>query len=266
MSQFTLLLKGSALRTLEAVVAIVVGFITLPLMNAHLGTELYGLWVLIGGVTAMMYLFDMGFASAVTQKIVYSIGQKDDLATNRVISTALVIYTCLALIIAIVVLSAAFIYKPDLKGLIGATEFRWVLILAGLALALEFPAKAFAGLAQAHFRHDLVALYRIFFRIFSTATIILFLYLGYKIVAIAIINLIFSVMSTVAFTLVGRYVYPQMDLSPRFVNRQVFNQLFGYSSWAFIIDLNRALKSRIDLFFIGAYISLSAVTNYYVAI
>lgn len=266
MSQFKLLLKGSALRTLEAVVAIVVGFITLPLMNAHLGTELYGLWVLIGSVTAMMYLFDMGFASAVTQKIAYSISQKDHLAANRVISTALVIYTGLALIIAAVVLAAAFFYKPDLKGLVDANEFRWVLILAGLAIAFEFPAKAFAGLAQAHFRHDLVALYRIFFRIVSTVAIIVFLYMGYKIVAIAIINLVFSLLSTVAFTLVGRYIYRQMEISPRLVNRQVFKELFGYSAWAFLIDLNRALKSRIDLFFIGAYISLSAVTTYYVAI
>lgn len=266
MSQFKLLLRGSALRTVEAIVAIVVGFITLPLMNSHLGSELYGLWVLIGSVTAMMYIFDMGFASAVTQKIAYSIGQKDHLNTNRVISTALVIYTSLALIIAAVVLIAAFFYKPDLKGLVEPEEFRWVLILSGLAIAFEFPAKAFAGLAQAHFRHDLVALYRIFFRIVSTITLIILLYMGYKIIAIAIINLIFSLLSTLAFTLVGRYVYRQMSVSINLVNRQVFNELFGYSAWAFLIDLNRALKSRIDLFFIGAYISLTAVTTYYVAI
>lgn len=266
MSQFKLLLRGSALRTLEALVAIIVGFITLPLMNSHLGPELYGLWVLIGSVTAMMYIFDMGFASAVTQKIAYSIGQKDHVSTNRVISTALVIYTSLALIIAAVVFGAAFFYKPDLKGLVDPEEFRWVLILSGLAIAFEFPAKAFAGLAQAHFRHDLVALYRIFFRIVSTVTLVVLLYMGYKILAIAIINLIFSLLSTLAFTLVGRYVYRQMAISINLVNRQVFNELFGYSAWAFLIDLNRALKSRIDLFFIGAYISLTAVTTYYVAI
>lgn len=266
MSQFKLLLRGSALRTIEAIVAIVVGFITLPLMNSYLGTELYGLWVLIGSVAAMMYIFDMGFASAVTQKIAYSIGQKDHLSTNRVISTALVIYTFLAVVIAVVVFSAAFFYNPDLKGLVDPVEFRWVLILSGLAIAVEFPAKAFAGLAQAHFRHDLVAVYRIFFRIISTVALIALLYMGYKIFAIAIINLIFAILSTLAFTFVGRYVYREMSLSLALVNRKVFNDLFGYSAWAFIIDLNRALKSRIDLFFIGAYISLSAVTTYYVAI
>ena len=266
MSQFKLLLRGSALRTVEAIVAIVVGLITLPLMNSHLGAELYGLWVLIGSVTAMMYIFDMGFASAVTQKIAYSIGQKDHLNTNRVISTALLIYSSLALLIAIVVMAAAFFYKPNLNGLVDPNEFRWILILSGLAIALEFPSKAFAGLAQAHFRHDLVALYKIFFRVISTVVLVVLLYMGYKVLAIAILNLIFSLISTLAFTLVGRYVYRQMSLSIDLVNRQVFNELFGYSAWAFIIDLNRVLKSRIDLFFIGAYISLSAVTTYYVAI
>lgn len=266
MSQFNLLLKGSALRTLEAIIAIVVGFITLPLMNKYLGVELYGLWVLVGSVTAMMYLFDMGFASAVTQKVAYSISKKDHTKANEIISTALAIYTALAAIVALVVLSVALIYKPELKGLISHGEFKWIVILTGFAIAIEFPAKAFAGLAQAHFRHDLVALYRIFFKIVSTLALIALLLMDYKIVAIATINLAFAVMSTMAFTMVGRYVYKQMSISVKSVNRKTFNDLFGYSFWAFIIDLNRLLKSRIDLFFIGAYISLAAVTTYYVAV
>lgn len=266
MGQMKLLLRGSALRTTEALVAIVAGFITLPIMNHHLGTELYGLWVLIGSVTAMMYLFDMGFASAVTQKIAYTISQHDHQKANGVISTALAIYTTLALIVALIVALIAMNFEPNLKGLMTLYEFRMVIILSGLAMAIEFPAKAFAGLAQAHFRHDLVALNRILFKIAATVTLIVLLVQGYKIIAVATMGLIFSVLGTLAFTAVGRYVYKQMSLSWRYISRDIFKELFSYSAWAFLIDLNRVLKSRIDLFFIGAYISLTAVTVYYVAV
>src|SRR5690606_10410260 len=43
-------------------------------------------------------------------------------------------------------------------------------------------------------------------------------------------------------------------------------ELFSYSSWAFLIDINQALKHRIDLFFIGGFISLTAVSVYYVSV
>lgn len=266
MGQFNLLLKGSALRTLEAIISIVVGFVTLPMMNSHLGENLYGLWVLVGSVTAMMYIFDLGFASAVTQRISYSIGQQDHARANSIISTALAIYSGLAALISLVVAAAVVLYTPDLKDTIADTDFKLILLLTGFAIAVEFPSKAFAGLAAAHFRHDLVSLYRITFKLISTAVLIALLISGLKVVAIAVSHFAFSVLSTLAFVGVGRYVYKEMSLSIKLVSKKSFKDLFSYSLWAFLIDMTTALKSRIDLFFIGAYISLAAVTVYYVSV
>lgn len=266
MGQFNLLLKGSALRTVEAIVSIVVGFITLPLMNSYLGTELYGLWVLVGSVTAMMYIFDFGFASAVIQRISYSIGQKDHVKANSIISTALAIYSCLAGLIAAFVVLGVMMYTPNIKETIDETDFKLVLLLVGFAIAIEFPAKAFAGLAAAHFRHDLVSLSRIIFKLASTAALVVLLLNGQKIVAIAISHFVFSVLSALAFVAVGRYAYKEMSLSWSGVSKTSFKELFSFSLWAFLIDMMQALKSRIDLFFIGAYISLAAVTVYYVSV
>lgn len=266
MNQFNLLLKGSALRAIESIVAIVAGFITLPLMNSSLGGELYGLWVLIGGVIALMYIFDLGFASAVTQKISRSIATKDHERANEIISTGLAIYSALGILIAAVVFVVAIFYQPDLKNIISENEFKAVLILTGMAVAMEFPAKAFAGLAQAHLRHDLIALYRIIFKVLTTVCIVVFLLMGYKILTIAIINFIFSLCSTFAFVFVAQYVYKELNIKLENIKKGVFNDLFSFSAWAFLIDLNAILRGRIDLIFIGAYISLSAVSTYYIAI
>jgi len=266
MSQFKLLLRGSALRATETSIGIVLGFITLPLMTNSLGADLYGLWVLIGSVSAMMYLFDIGFASAVVQKIAHSVKLKDHAKTNSVISTALVIYSILSLIIILVITITAWLYNPEFSGLISTAEFKTILILSGLAIAIEFPSKAFAGLIQAHLRHDLAALYQIVFKILSTTTIITLLLNGQKLLAIAIVNFAFSLLSTCAFVFVCRYVYKEMNISMKLVNKSVFKELYHYSAWAFLLDLNRMLKGRMDLFFIGSYISFAAVTVYYVGV
>lgn len=257
------MLKGSAFRTVEAVVAICLGFFTLPLLNSYLGADLYGLWVLVSSVTALMYIFDMGFASAVTQRIVYSIGQKDTEKVNSVISTALVIYSVLGFLIALVTVGVALLYHPDLKHLLSPSEFKLIVLLVGFSIALEFPCKAFAGIAAAHFRFDLISLYRIFFKIVAFIVIVSLLLNGFKLVSIALSGFVISILSSASFVLMGRYIYKQLDVSWRLVSKKTFDELFGFSVWAFFIDMNIALKNRIDLFFIGSFISLSAVVTYY---
>lgn len=266
MSQFKFLLRGSALRATETTIGIILGFITLPLMTNSLGADLYGLWVLIGSVSAMMYLFDIGFASAVVQKIAHSVRVKDHERTNATISTALVIYSLLSILIIFVISLTAWLYNPEFSGVISSEEFKIILLLSGFAIAIEFPSKAFAGLIQAHLRHDLVAIYQIAFKLISTTCIVILLLSGKKLLAIAIVNFIFSLLGTFVFLFVCRYVYKEMNLSTKLINRQIFKELYQYSAWAFLLDVNRMLKGRLDLFFIGAYISLAAVTVYYVGV
>jgi O-antigen/teichoic acid export membrane protein len=263
MSKFRLMLKGSAFRTAEAVIAIALGFITLPLFNRYLGADLYGLWVLISSATALMYIFDIGFASAVTQKIVYFVSQKNTQKVNSVISTALVIYSVLGALIALVTIGIAYLYHPDLKHLLSSSEFKLIVLLVGFSIALEFPCKAFAGIAAAHLRFDLISLYKIFFKVVAFIVIVTLLLNGFKLVSIAITGIVISILSSASFVLMGRYIYKEMEVSCNLVSKQTFDELFGFSVWAFLIDLNNALKSRIDIFFIGTFVSLASVVTYY---
>lgn len=266
MSKFRLMLKGSAFRTAEAVIAIVLGFVSLPLFNRYLGADLYGLWVLVSSATALMYIFDIGFASAVTQKIVYFVNRKNTKKVNSVISTALVIYSVLGSLIALVTMGIAYFYHPDLKHLLNPLEFKLIVLLVGFSIALEFPFKAFAGIAAAHLRFDLISLYRIFFKIIGFIVTLTLLLNGFKLVSIAITGFVISILSSASFVLMGRYIYKQMELSWNLVSKETFDELFSFSMWAFLIDTNLAIKNRIDIFFIGSFISLSAVTTYYASV
>lgn len=266
MSKFKLLLKGSALRTTESIVAILAGFITLPLMLHHLGDELYGFWVLASGFTGLMYIFDLGFASAVTRNVTHAISTHDNTKANQVINSSLVIYVGLSLLIVLVVGSASVFYEPDLTGVITEQDFSLVLFILGLSIALEFPVKAFSGVATAHYRFDLLSIYRIAIKIVSSGALIALLLMGYSVVAIAASGLIIGIVSNFLFFLLAKYIYRDMRLSRQYVDRQTSKELFSYSSWAFLIDLNQMLKQRIDLFFIGGFISLSAVSVYFIPV
>lgn len=266
MSKLNVLLKGSAFRSLEAIVAIAIGFFTLPLLNRYLGADLYGLWVMVSSVTVLMYLFDMGFASAVIQKISGYVNTNNKLKVNSIISTALAIYSALGVCIALVTLGVAYFYKPDLQSLISGADFKIIVLLSGVAIAIEFPCKAFAGLVAAHHRFDLISIYNVAFKILSAAALILALFLGYKILAVAVLSFIFSVLSSMAFVYVAYFVFKDMKISLSLVTKESFDELFGFSVWAFLIDINNMVKNRIDIFFIGSFISFAAVSTYYASV
>ncbi len=266
MSKAKLLLRGSVLQALESVVAIAVGFITLPLMLKYLGADLYGLWVLVGGFTGLLYIFDLGFASSVTRSVASAIAVNNHNKTNAIVSSALVIYSALALAIMAVVGAIALLYKPGIQETISHSQFQWVILIVGLSIAIEFPFKAFAGLSGAHLRYDLVATYRIIVKVFNTAVLFYLLFNNYGLVAIAILQLVSGIVSNIFFFYLAKSVYRELDVASKFISRDIMKELFKFSSWAFLIDINRMLKERIDLFFIGGFVSLAAVSVYYVPV
>jgi len=266
MSNAKLLLRGSVLQALESIVAIVVGFVTLPLMLKHLGVDLYGLWVLVGGFTSLLYIFDLGFASSVTRSVASTIAVKNYEKTNSIVNSALVIYSGLALVILAVVAAIALFYPLDNQQVISRSQFQWVIMIVGLSIAIEFPFKAFAGLASAHLRYDLVASYRIVTKLLNTAVLFYLLFNNYGLVAIAALQLVTGIISNLFFFYMARSVYRELDVASHYVSRDIMKELFHFSAWAFLIDINRMLKERIDLFFIGGFVSLAAVSIYYVPV
>lgn len=267
MSKVKLLLRGSVLQALESIVAIAVGFITLPLMLKHLGADLYGVWVLVGGFTTLLYIFDLGFASSVTRSVASTIAVKNYEKTNSIVNSALVIYSGLALVILLVVGAIAMFYQPDvIRQVMSPGQFQWVIMIVGLSIAIEFPFKAFAGLTSAHLRYDLVAAYRIITKLLNTAALFYLLFNNYGLVAIAVLQLVTGIVSNLFFFFMAKNVYRELDVAPSYISRDIMKELFHFSSWAFLIDINRMLKERIDLFFIGGYVSLAAVSIYYVPV
>ncbi len=261
-----MLVKGSALRGIESVVAIICGFITLPIMLNGLGKDMYGLWVLISSFTAMMYLFDLGFASAVTRNITLAISRKDSNSANKVINSALLIYSCISLIIVIFILVAATSYTPELVEGVTEEDYRLVLCLIGFGLALDFPSKAFAGIFSSHYRYDIQSSYKILFKLVHTALLIYLINSDYKIVAIAMLTAGLSLLDTVVFVIMSKYVFRDMKISTKFIDKSQMLDLYRFSIWALVIDVGSMARSRMDLFFIGSFVSYTAGSIYYIPV
>ncbi len=259
-------LKSSLLRTIETLLAIVVGFFMLPFMVSSLGDELYGIWIIVSSITGALYIFDLGFASAVTRFISKSLAVDDRQETNRVVSSAFFIYSVLALIILLVTVSASFFALHWTDDPENANLIQILIVITGINIAVEFPFKAFAGIASYHMRYDLLALSRIVFKLLSTGATIWAVLCGYQLIAIATIALISSFSSNLTFYYIAKHLEPKIGVSVGSVNKATIKALTGYSAWAFFIDVSRLLKERGDLWVIGYLLTASQLTVYYVAL
>jgi O-antigen/teichoic acid export membrane protein len=260
------LFRGSVAQTLMTLVNIGVGLFMLPFMIGHLGESLYGIWILIGGFTASLYLFDFGFATAVTRFMSRFISKGDDAAANRVINSALVIYTGLSLLVLAATLSIVWISPVWVENPANVEMVQLLIFLSGLSLAISFPFKAFAGIATAYVRYDLMAWTRIVIKLIATACTIAALLSGYKLVAVALIQFGGSLASDFAVVAIARYLFKPLRLKRSFIDRSTIRSLAGYSGWAFLIDVTNLLKGKADIFIIAALIGTGPLTVYYVAV
>ncbi|MBA6372138.1 oligosaccharide flippase family protein [Colwellia sp. BRX8-4] len=262
-----LLVRGASARVLQTLINIGIGFWMLPFLITNLGSADYALWVLVGSVISSYYILDLGLTQAVTRYVAKHIYRKEYDLANNIINTALLIYSLLAVIIFIIIIFAVFYIAPTLVE--NAKELRTVqvlFIISGLSLGLEFPSKAFPGIINAYMRFDTIAAVRTLGNIFSAIAIYFYISTGYGVVSLAVIVLLTNVCTTGFFIYYSVSLFSHLEISKNHIYKKDIQEIFHFSKWTFIVDLTNILKSKMDIWFIAAYLSTSAVTVYYVAV
>ncbi len=266
-STATLLFRGASLRVIKTFVSIIIGFMMMPFLINHLGNHLYGLWITVGSVVAAYYLLDLGFSQAVTRYVAKCIHQQDFPGANRIINTALAIYTGLALIIvflSILLASAAvqrLVENPEDLKLVQVLVF-----ITGMALAFEFPSKAFPGIINAYMRYDTTAIVALVKTVVDALCIYLFIKNGYGLIAMALISFTTGILSTAYYAYYCNRLFNHLQYSRANIDLETTKEIFHFSKWVFVIDANRLLKEKMDVWLIAFYGSAALVTIYYVAV
>ena len=266
MSIIRTLAKSSTLNVIQTLVSIVVGLYMMPFLISRLGESNYGLWILIGSLTSSLYIFDMGFAEAITRFVGDSLNRKEYHLTNKVISTSMLIYCTLAalIIVATVIIayvSQYFVTQKDNIGLI-----RLLVIMTGVNVALEFPFKSFSGIAVSQLRYDLLAISRIATKLLSAVLIVYFISSGYGLIALSLITLVSSQVGNVLYFGIAKYLFQEMHVSRLYIDYGLLKEILNFSKWTFLIDLSKIIKDRIDIYMVAAFLSTSILTTYYVAL
>jgi O-antigen/teichoic acid export membrane protein len=255
------MVRSSAARVIGLLAGLAVTFFMTPLVVRTFGDHWYGLLVIAGGVTNYYYLLDFGLSAAASRYISVRMAEEDQQGLNEVVSTALVIFTVLGLLVALITVAVVFA-AGALAAPADVATLRLVILLQGLGLAVGFPVKAYGGIVYANFRHDLIEAYGLVRLVVETSIVLYLLTHGYGIVAYVIVGTISGQCFNVFFYWTAVRLCPQLRVSTSFFRRDLTKQLFGYSLWSLLDQVSDNLRFRIDSLVVAGYAGASMVTHF----
>lgn len=259
---------GAALNYVIIGLNTLTGLLYTPYMLRCLGQNEYGLYSLVASVIAYLTLLDFGFGSAIvryTAKIRATGTKKDEWELYGMFVSGY------AIVGIIVTIAGLFLYfnvdrmfdrtmTPD-----ELSQARIMMALMVANLAVTFPFSVFGSIITAYERFIFQRVLSIARILLSTVVLVAVLTLGYKAIALVIVQTVFSIGTLLANMLYCRYRL-QIKVWFRRYNMSLFKEIMIFSWWNFLGAIVDRIYWSTGQFILGIYSGTVAVAVFSVAI
>ena len=234
-----------------------------PVLITGLGTEAFGIWIVVGSLALYREILQFGFSTA-TPKYVAEYSALDDQERLRSsIATAfwmLAIPGALALVLGLgvaAVFPELFHVSGDLQG-----QTQLLVVIIAIDFALAIPTDAFGGVLVGLQRYDLLNTTLISVNVAQAA--------AWAVVIVAGGGLVPLGASTVALSLLGqlwryriaRRLVPGLKISPRSIDRKLIRPFTGLSVWYAVQNVATLVLNRIDTIVVGIVLGVAPAGVY----
>jgi O-antigen/teichoic acid export membrane protein len=237
-----------------------------PFVVHHLGNSGYGIWVLIGSLTGYLGLLNLGVRGAVTRYVARFHMEANHQEASAVTSCALVIFIAagtLAILVSLIL--AAFVVRAFHIPRDYQSAAHVVVILGGLNIAASLIGGVFGGVVTALHRFDLSNLIELANSLLSAVAIVLVLSAGKGLVALASVNLVFTLAAGVAYAVAALRLYPALNIRFSRCDRAHLKLVFSFSVYGFLMQTSVNLIFYTDSVVIGSFLSAGMVTFFAIA-
>lgn len=234
-----------------------------PYVVRHLGTDGYGVWTLILSLTGYLGLLDLGVRGAVTRYVARFHSQADHQKSSEVASSAMAIFGTAGVLAILASLFFAFFVIGHLHvPTVYLTSARIVLFLTGLNIATSLVNGVYGGIIVGLQRFDLSNAIEVTINLVRACSIVAALHFGYGIVALALVQLGFTLARWAANVALARYLYPELRIRVQLMERSSIKLILSFSVFSFLLHVSGSLIYASDSIVIGAYLPVAFVTSY----
>ncbi len=240
-----------------------VALIAIPLLIEGMGKERFGLLAIIWMGVGYFSLFDLGLGRALTKLVAERLG------SGRLDDLGPLIWTALSLLVAFGILGAVVVFVlagPLVHYVLNVkAQFQNEAIAAFRILSLGLPVvvatTALVGLLEAHQRFATVTSIRIPLGVLTFAGPLLTLQFTPSLVWATTALLVSRMVALFAYFGVSSSVRPELrtPIRPQMIHAL---PLFRFGGWLTVSNIIGPLMTYLDRFFLGAVLSMTAVTYY----
>jgi len=259
---------GAALNYVIIGLNTITGLLYTPYMLRCLGQNEYGLYSLVASVIAYLTLLDFGFGSAIvryTAKVRATGTKKDERELYGMFVSG---YAVIGLLVTIAGLALYFNVDRMFDRTMTPDELSQARIMMALMvanLAVTFPFSVFGSIITAYERFVFQRILSIARILLSTVVLVAVLALGYKAIALVIVQTVFSIGTLLANMLYCRYRL-QIKVWFRRYNMSLFKEIMIFSWWNFLSAIVDRIYWGTGQFILGIYCGTAAVAIFSVGI
>ena len=259
---------GAALNYIVILLNTLVGLLYTPYMLRMMGQSEYGLYSLVASVISYLTILDLGLGNAVVRYTAKYRAEGKQTEQYEMFGMFFILYIIIGGI-ALVAGSALYfnvdVMFGDTMTVLELDKARIMMLLLVFNLAFTFPMSIFGSIITAYERFVFPRVVNIFRITLNTAVMICLLHMGYKAIAMVIVQTIFNVL-----TLVLNYIYCIKRLEIKMYFRKFIwgflKEVAIYSFWIFLNVIMDRIYWSTGQFVLGAMVGTAAVAVFAVAI
>ena len=244
---------------------IAVFFLT-PFILQRIGAEEFGLWTLCLAITGLLGVLDLGFSTAAVKYVAECAGNGKHEARNEALSTLLLVYTLLGVVVLILVLAAipAGIHWFGLETA-DAESFRTIVTITGVAQGIALPLSIFRSALVGQGRYDVVNSFDVGIIMLNIVLVVTLLTSGLGLPGLAMANASIVLAGPLVLVPVAFKKIPGLALSFKRVRLARLREAAPLAVWFMLANIALIITLRSDALLIKLYLPLSAVAAFAIA-
>ena len=246
------ILRNASFRWLAMAINMAAALVTAPLLIRQLGEAGYGAWSLVISVGVFLNVLDMGVSSAVNNFVASDLAAGNRRRVQRTVDTALFLYLLVAVLVIALHLALAllggriFSIPPEML-----TGFSLALLVMGVSVAVNFPARVFEGCLWATERHFLVSLVESAVALGRLLVVIILVSIGGGLLVLAAGVTLLTVSGNLACFFISRRFLGELgSIRPSF-DRGRAREILIYGRDSLAITLGRQAVNQGPMFVLG---------------
>jgi O-antigen/teichoic acid export membrane protein len=256
-------IASSYARFLLGMIAV---FCLTPFILQQIGVENFGMWSLCLAITGVLGVLDLGFSTAAVKYVAECAGNGKHEARNEALSTLLMVYAFLGVVVLVLVLVAipAGIHWFGLEAE-DAQVFRLIVTITGVAQAIALPLTIFRSALVGQGRYDVVNSFDIGIIVLNITLVITLLTSGLGLPGLAFANASIVLAGPLALVPMAFKKIPGLALSFNRIRLARLREAAPLAVWFMLANIALIITLRSDALLIKIYLPLTAVAAFAIA-